>query len=251
MPMHRFRKEYYQAGRVLMFTGGLSSAGIILGYAAELSLKAALIEAGFPKLPKKKNILYGHAIKRLFDECQKRGIFQGVQVSKDFLKYIEDWLNRRYPIQQQALSARLSAENLAESFDWAYLDAYDDFLLQLDDDIASQTNDAWRVSVGVRSAVEAETFTGAAFFHCNTAAYLRAGNYLNVLAKHDPGNRICIDMLRNFQQRLWKSRGIQNTLAALRKSVSMSDHPASLFVYPQAGRAHRAITYSNMAASKP
>jgi hypothetical protein len=246
--MHVYRHEHYTAGRVLIFSGCLTSAGIMLGYAVELSLKAALIATGFPKFPKRNNPLWGHEIVKLFDKCQQQGIFQCVQVSRDFLKYVEDWLNRRYPSQEQKLSERLSMDNLAQSFSLFHIDAYDDFLLQMDDALVAYTKDPWRVSVGVRSALHADTYPGAAFFHGNTAAILRVEAYLKALREALRDQRfnsaVYIEKLENWKQRLSKANGLPAVTAEPRPGISIDDHPAALFQYPSRNEVIK--TYSNI-----
>jgi hypothetical protein len=88
-----------------------------------------------------------------------------------------------------------------------HIDAYDDFLIQLDDALVERVGDPWSNSVGVQNAWKADTTDGAAFFHCNTPARLRFEKYLNVLRARSQQDG-CIDILENKKESLWKAQGL-------------------------------------------
>lgn len=73
------RLGYYQAGRYLCFSGvGINSHFILLGYAIEMHIKAAIAEAEFKgeKLaPHERRLLYKHELKNLFYLARQLGFF--------------------------------------------------------------------------------------------------------------------------------------------------------------------------------
>ena len=68
------------------------AAGINFGYAVELTLKFIL---AFNKWPQKK--LYNHNIKNYYQNVIDSEYIKPVNVSDDFINFVNDRLNARYP----------------------------------------------------------------------------------------------------------------------------------------------------------
>ena len=132
-----YRKEFYNAGRLLMFNGHLHAAGIMLGYAVEFSLKKGLLATGFPEDDR---IIRKHEIVKLFNKCLEQKIFEDVQVSNDFVEFVDHRLN--LPLSVSGASLIEEARNRSRYYH-THLDAYDDFLIRLDDATCLRVGDPW------------------------------------------------------------------------------------------------------------
>jgi len=139
------RYEYYHSGRTLFLSGCFLSGGILLGYAVETTLKAGLLEVLSEKekekqIKNRKGILFQHDINKIFDECVSAGIFREIEVSEDFLEFINNNF-QRYPSQQYEIFQKASKRNivLCNSTDYVYY--YDDLIVQLDNYLLKYTSD--------------------------------------------------------------------------------------------------------------
>ena len=94
---------------MLWFSDTMSIAGLLLGYAVELSLKYALVIAGVTH----KGLLHGHKPLDLFQKCVEVEAIPGVQASTDLLQYVSDMFNQRYPSQVVETSAEANARGHA------------------------------------------------------------------------------------------------------------------------------------------
>ena len=91
------RYYYYHAGRLLHLIGNFHSAGIMLGYAVETTMKAGLMEVLTEEQQKKNQILNrSHDVRKIFAKCVRIGLFSDVRVSNDFLEHINNNF-QRYP----------------------------------------------------------------------------------------------------------------------------------------------------------
>lgn len=172
------RFEYYVSGRMLWFSDTMSIAGMLLGYAVELSLKYALITAGISH----KGLLHGHKPLDLFLKCMTVGVIPQVQASTDLLQYVSDMFNQRYPSQVIETSAEANARGHALGQSLDLILAYDDLVIQLDDALRARcSNDS--VSIGLLAAHFVNRPQGRGFFHCNVAALKNTLIYRGLLEK--------------------------------------------------------------------
>jgi hypothetical protein len=121
--------------------GNFFVAGILLGYAAETTLKAGLAEVLTPEERMKNGILqHNHDIVKVINECNKYGIYKDIAVSNDFLNYLNNNF-QRYPSQMAKISEEAKKTNivLCNSTDYVYY--CDDFIIQLDCSLRRFTND--------------------------------------------------------------------------------------------------------------
>jgi hypothetical protein len=136
------RLGYYQAGRHLSFSGvGINSHFIILGYAIEMHIKAAIAEAEFngKKLTSAElRLLYKHDLKNLFHLARQLGFFEHVIVSDDFLDIAELFLHTRYPSQEKETQAKLKESNpFGYGISIYNIFPYDDLICQLDAELSA------------------------------------------------------------------------------------------------------------------
>lgn len=168
------RLGYYQAGRSLAFSNvGGNSFFILLGYAIEMHIKAAIFEIecqGVKLSGSELRLLYGHKIKELFHLGKKYGLFQNVKVSDEFLDIAENFLHTRYPSQEKESMQRiLDANPLGFGITVYNIFPYDDLICQLDrelSEIANNEND----SIIILAAKYINAAENVPLFHCNAFA---------------------------------------------------------------------------------
>ena len=145
-----------------MLLGNHSAAGILFGYAIETSLKHALIESGFNNL----NILNKHEPQILMRECLKQGILEDIEVSDDFLDYINDHFKPRYPILQEKVQDDISSKGRVHTIGPLLISWYDDLMFQIDSWLLNYTSDSLS-SCFFRATGDINQLKGRMFFHAN------------------------------------------------------------------------------------
>lgn len=220
------RQDYYLGGRCLLINQLFGMAGINLGYSIELSLKFLLAVNGYPK-----RSLMKHDVEHYYSQVIEKKYISPIKVSDDFLRFINERLNARYP---SMIAKHLSTHEKASRayvFTVDMLHCYDDFILQLDDAVVKAVDDP-RTSIGFRSCRELRSIKGRIFFHCNDHAFARIPTYRGILAKnrdHDDDYEYIESVLRNPTD-LWNFNG----LIAYRPWGPKSDwSPASTFSFPK------------------
>lgn len=198
------RQSYYIAGRCLLINQLFGMAGINLGYCIELSLKFVLAFHGHPK-----SELMKHDVDRYYQKVISHGYIPALEISSDFLRFITERLNSRYPTMITKQLAQHQAESRAYVFPIDMLHCYDDFILQLDDAISEAAQDP-RISIGFRSCRELLHIRGRIFFHCNDHAFARISHYKTLLVSNrnegDDFDRI--DMILSHPEELWNFKGL-------------------------------------------
>lgn len=241
------RFEYYSAGRTLWFSDTMNIAGMLLGYAVELSLKQILITAGALS-PRLRN---SHQHLDLFLECVNVGAVQSDMASTDLLQYVSDVFNQRYPSQVTATIAKAKKRGQAVGLDLTFITGYDDLVIKLDETICSLYSDV-SVSIGVAAAHFVNRPQGRSFFHSNIAALRNTSLYVNQIDQdyQDAADRMRSDgltpetisfNLENHRKRLstwrdapasvWRDNRFQVALAPTFEEVEMRDF-AKEFRYP-------------------
>ena len=197
------RQHYYIAGRSLLINNLYGPAGINLGYAVELSLKFILIFKGDTE------DLYNHDIEKYYQRVVENEYIPQVNVSDDFIKFISERLNTRYPIMIANNLEAHESESRAYAFTIDMLHCYDDFILQLDDEITKIVNDP-KISTGFRCCRELTAINGRIFFHCNDHAFMRTEHYLEQLSKfRDDGDDFDqIKAILENKNELWNFQGL-------------------------------------------
>ncbi len=220
------RQRYYLSARCLLINQMFGAAGINFGYAVELTLKFIL---AFNKWPQKK--LYNHNIKNYYQNVIDSEYIKPVNVSDNFINFVNNRLNARYPSYISAQFASYQAKQQAYAFTIDMLHCYDDFILQLDDAVTQAVKDP-RISIGFRSCRELQSVGGRIFFHCNDHAFQRIPLYREYLRdnRDDGGNFEQIDDMLAGPEELWNFKG----LIAYRPWGPKFDWaPAHTFTIPQ------------------
>jgi hypothetical protein len=195
------RKEYYIAGRLLCFEGLFESSFLLFGYTIEFFFKAGLCEFGVDN----RKILNSHNLIFLLKNCQANGIFNEIKVSDGFLDYSNDMFNQRYPSQKRILFEKIHSEKLMKSYAQLFINAYDDYIFQLDGKFQELIkNDNF--SIGLSIAAQADNVQGRIFFHRNAYALSRHKMYLETVKKQFSMNigsiaelEKGVDYLSNYQ----------------------------------------------------
>ncbi|WP_461516961.1 hypothetical protein [Porticoccus sp.] len=192
------RYNYYSAGRNEMLLGNYSSAGILLGYAVETSLKHALIESGFKDLA----ILNKHEPQVLMDTCHKQGALENVEVSEDFLDYINDHFKPRYPSLKSKVQEDISARGRVDIIGPLLLSWYDDLMYQIDNWLIKKTSDNLS-SCFFRATGDLHSIKGKLFFHSNYHGCSNLEKYIEMRKQHIGDNAEFISELEKGFQCLW------------------------------------------------
>ena len=166
------RLGYYQAGRYLAFSGvGGQSYFIMLGYAIEMHIKAALAELEYTGLKLTGGdirLLYSHKIKELYYLAKTHGLYKNVEVSDYFLDLAENFLHTRYPSQEAESKKRMTDKSYEISVYNIF--PYDDLICQLDQElfaISGNEND----SIIILTAKYLNTSESIPVIHCNAFAF--------------------------------------------------------------------------------
>lgn len=217
------RFEYYVSGRTLWFSDTMNIGAMLLGYAVELSLKYALIQAGITH----RGLLHGHRAVDLFRKCMELDAIPGVEASEDLLQYVSDMFNQRYPSQVIETSAEANARGHALVSSLDLILAYDDLMIQIDEALRTKCGDG-SVSIGLLAAHFVNRAQGRGFFHCNVAALKNTAFYREQLraeysAYEDAANASGVD-----EQTRTYNLGNQ-----LQRLATWEAAPSSIWSYPK------------------
>lgn len=178
------RYDYYHAGRLLYEVGNFHSAGIMLGYTIETTLKAGLLEV-LPKDQQNDRLLTSsHDVRKIFRKCKSLNLFDDVQTSDDFLEQINSYF-QRYPsqINQAVENAKKSNFVIANSADWEYF--YDDLIVQLDWWLLCKTRDPM-ISMIYHAIRTLETRQAQDILNKNPIAILKFDEYAAIVQQNMP-----------------------------------------------------------------
>ena len=177
------RYDYYHAGRVLHPMGNFKSAGIMLGYTIETTLKAGLMEV-MPEKQWNDRILKSHDVRQIFRKCIELNLFHDVTVSKDFLEHINNNF-QRYPSQMGAILEQAKKSNtvLGNSASWFYY--YDDLLVQLDQHLLQRTSYPF-ISIIYHAMYTLETRSSQDILRENAFALLKFNEYAALIRQNMP-----------------------------------------------------------------
>lgn len=173
------RFQYYTSGRLDIFYQNFCAAGILLGYSIETSYKQLLLELGVPSDQK---ILRSHSIQSLHNYLNQHFSSYVPNVSLDFLEYIDDHLEARYPSQRDEVIRRMSDRFLV--FGICSLSFCDDLFYQLDQKCYSASLGDRHSSVYFRAGVSVKSHQGACFFHGNYLAHTHRAFILDRINEH-------------------------------------------------------------------
>lgn len=225
------RQQYYLAGRTLLINRIFGMAGINFGYSIELSLKFILLMNGYTN----KDLLK-HGLRDYYTMSVEGGFIPSLSVSDDFLKFVDERLNTRYPIMIEGNVKAHLDEDRVYVFTIDMLHCYDDFILQLDDVIAEAASDP-RTSIGFRSCRGLNSTAGRIFFHSNDHAFARIEKYTAMLNENRDANDN-LDLIKEILTKpneLWNFTG----LIACRPSGPKNNwNPALNFKFPKIEKGH-------------
>jgi hypothetical protein len=172
-----------------------------------------------------------HDIEYYYNQVISKNYISSLNISPDFMRFINERLNARYPIMIAKHMAAHELESKLYLFTIDMLHCYDDFILQLDDALYEVVNDP-RISIGFRSSRDLSSVNGRIFYHCNDHAFSRIPTYRELLAKYrDPGDNFeYIESVLSDPSDLWNFKGLMK----YRPWGPKSDwFPASIFEYPK------------------
>jgi hypothetical protein len=179
------RYNYYSSGRSELLLGNYGAAGILLGYANETILKK-------------------HQPQILMRECRSHGILNEVEVSDDFLDYINDHFKPRYPSLKTSVQEEISSQNKVDIFGPLLLSWYDDLLFQIDNWISYYTKD--RISsCFFRATGDTSLLRGRLFFHANFHACTDLNRLIDMRGAHDGGDSPLVSELERGVSHLWSN----------------------------------------------
>lgn len=194
------RYDYYHAGRLLHLIGNFHSAGIMLGYTIETIMKVGLIEVlTEAQQEQKKKILKSHDVRRIFLECRKCSLFDGVQVSEDFLEHINYYF-QRYPSQMEKVLQEADKKDnvIGNSTEWIHY--YDDFVVQLDYHLLKRINNP-SVSIIYLALINLDTRYARDILRNNPFALLKFEEYKSIIQENLPERE---DLRKNIEVNLEK-----------------------------------------------
>lgn len=173
------RFEFYVSGRNLWFSDTMNIAAMLLGHSVELHLKQALMEHD-PALATNREVRSRHDLPKLYSMCQQNGLYDDVLVSEDLVIYIADMLHQRYP--SQSIESYFAAEKRGHAISQGIglIQAYDDFIIQMDDSLHKKYQDN-EISIGIQASHFVNRHQGRTFFHCNIGALRNIEYYRQVL----------------------------------------------------------------------
>jgi len=180
------RFDYYWAGRTLLFTNQMQMGVLMLGYAIEAHFKHLISSDGTIK----EKYSYKHNFSKAFNVLRNAGYFQDVHVSSDFLDFVEDNFDRRYPSQTSRTIKRANSKGRPVSMAPDVIIPYDDLILQLDMSLTNVFGTP-EASVLMHGIHVVGCAGGHFFFHCNYAA----------IARLDAGLNLCEQNLEILKQR--------------------------------------------------
>lgn len=180
------RFDYYWAGRTLLFTNQAQMGVLMLGYAIEAHFKHLISSDRTIALKHS----FGHDFSQAFSVLRDAGYLQDVHVSSDFLDFVEDNFDRRYPSQTSRTIKRANSKGRPVSMAPDVIIPYDDFILQLDTSLTNVFGTP-EASVLMRGIQVISCGGGHFFFHCNYAA----------IARLDTGLNLCEQNLELLKQR--------------------------------------------------
>ncbi len=123
------RFEHYASGRLLLLQGSFNAAPILLAYAIEYHLKAALAEVKEEWSTNERTLVRSkHDLVALYKACLDHALLKTSYVSFDFMRYAGDHFERRYPSGEDGVLAKHGFW----SFGGSLLHTYDDCIVQLD-----------------------------------------------------------------------------------------------------------------------
>lgn len=179
------RLDYYVSARNLIGQGFFHSAGILFAYAVETHLQAILYEVykGDQDAKVKNDTLKKHKITKLFNHYKNLNLLPAIEVSNDFLEFIEDNF-QRYPGQIiPRRNGRLN-ENGVVHYGVSDIHFYDDLIMQLDKNILEFT-DSLDSSIGVNAIMRVDDICRNKFFQNNVHALSNIDYYLSKIESLD------------------------------------------------------------------
>src|ERR1044071_9915615 len=132
------RFEFYSSGRQLVFQGAFCAAPMLLAYALEAGLKAALgaVRSSWV-LTDVDLVERGHNLRALYSRAKSLNVLRRTFISPELLEYAEDHFDRRYP--------RGSVKLLKQKGYWSFsrnkVFAFDDAICQIDDALVRWSGD--------------------------------------------------------------------------------------------------------------
>lgn len=175
--------EYYVAARTLWENSQMQMAALMYAYAIEAQIKSAfsLFQNTCPIKE-----LNRHNIPKLFAQARSDGIFSDVSVSDEFLEFVMDNFERRYPKQTRDRLQEIRPQGRAFILISDLNLYYDKFIIDLDTSIYKKSNDC-RTSILFLAKRNLEAVEGKYFFQLNPSALARLNEAISWLGEELSG----------------------------------------------------------------
>ena len=230
---HELRKEwsfqrlqFYTSGRLDVFFENFCSAGILLGYSIETSYKQLLLELG---VSPEKRILNSHKTRDLHDYLARHYADHTPVVSIEFLEYVDDHLEARYPSQRDKVIRRIGDRLFV--FGFQSLSFYDDLFFQLDQKCFEASQKDRHSSAYFRAGTVLRSYQGACFFHGNYLSYINREFIFQNLVEHGEHNDE-VEILSNRFMELYSNQSFPRKAQDV-NGVSFTLNFSSGFQYPK------------------
>ncbi|MEN0038914.1 MAG: hypothetical protein AAGC78_17685 [Cellvibrio sp.] len=175
--------DYYVAARTLWENNQMQMAALMCAYAIEAQIKSAfsLFQHNCPIKELNK-----HNVPKLFAQAKNDGIFSDVSVSGEFLEFVMDNFERRYPKQTRDRLQEIRPQGRAFILISDLNLYYDKFIIDLDTSIYKKSNDC-RTSILFLAKRNLESVEGKYFFQLNPAALARLEEAISWLGEELSG----------------------------------------------------------------
>lgn len=198
--------DYYVAARTLWENNQMQMAALMYAYAIEAQIKSAF--SLFQNTCSLRE-LNKYNIPSLFAQARKDGIFSDVSVSDDFLEFVMDNFERRYPKQTRDRLSVIRPKGRAFILICDLNLYYDKFVMDLDRSIYKKSDDC-RTSVLYLAKRNLESLEGKYFFGLNPSAWVRLEEAIFWLSeelgsmKRIKSFRLTIQSTSQFVRMKWK-----------------------------------------------
>lgn len=220
------RFQYYTSGRLDVLYQNFCAAGVLLGYSIETSYKQLLLELGV--IPSQ-GILNSHSTKSLHNYLNQHFSKHVPRVSLDFLDYIDDHLEARYPSQRERVVQRIGNRLLV--FGLCSLSFYDDLFYQLDQKCFHASQNDYHSSAYFRAGTSIKSHQGTCFFHGNYLAYAHRDFIKQMLTTHG-NHKNEIEIISSRYHELYDNHQFPLRTQALAGITSVPDFSRN-FRYPE------------------
>lgn len=224
------RFDFYCAGRTALLADHFVPGEVLLSYAVEYHLKAALSEIQEALAIDEASALTGrHDLSELWKIASRAGILGGARISSDFFRFATDHFILRYPKGQRSVGDRVGYIRHGG----AIVHTFDDAILQLDEELSKFYGNP-AVSMGAKALEARSPSVVASFFDKNAMAMQRLDQFASAARAARGSNRIAFSHLEERLETIESSWQTQpSSIRSIRSAHAL--RLAEWFVYPVFG----------------